>query len=82
MARVYVDQLERSESLSKSFAGSLTEQLDRTALLLEEGSLDTDLATRLESMAATLGEGDGDAITKRRRAGLVETLRGIAARLR
>ena len=82
VARVYVDQLERSEALSKSFAGSLTEQLDRTALLLEEGSLDTDLATRLESMAATLGEGDGDAITKRRRAGLVETLTGLAARLR
>ena len=81
VARAYIDQLERSEALSKSFVADLNKALDRSASQLEEGARDEDLAARLKSLAADLEQGSGDVVTKNRRAALAETFSGIAARL-
>jgi hypothetical protein len=45
-------------------------------------SRDRKLAKELKSLAADLEDDTGDAMTKKRRAALAETLNGIAARLR
>jgi uncharacterized protein (DUF305 family) len=82
VARVYLDQLQRSNALSESFVKDLTEALARTESQLQDGAPDKELAARLESLAADLGEDGEDAITKRRQAGLADTLGGIATRLR
>ena len=82
MARAYVDQLERGNALSESFVADLAEVLDRSTALLQDGKQDGDMAARLDSLAAALEEGDGNAITTKRRVKLAETLGGIADRLR
>ncbi len=82
VARAYLDQLERSDTLSTSFVADLAAVLDHSALRLEEGARDEDLAARLESLSVALEEGSGDAIAIKRRVALAETLSGIAARLR
>jgi len=82
VARAYIDQLERSDSLSASTLADLSAVLDHSASQLEDGARDDELATRLESLAADLHEESGDTITNKRRAALSETLGGIAARLR
>ncbi len=79
VARAYVDQLERSEAkLPADLAGAL----DRSQAALDGGASDADLAAELESLASAVQEGEGDAIAKKRRAALGETLTDIAARLR
>ena len=82
VARAYIDQLKRSDSLSASTVADLNAALDRSASQLEDGAHDDELATRLESLAADLDEESGDAITNKRQAALSETLGGIAGRLR
>ncbi len=82
VARAYLDQLERGDRLSTSFAADLAVALDRAASRLSDGTNDEDLATKIDSMAVTLEQVDGDAITKKRRSALVETLAGITASLR
>ena len=82
VARAYLDQLERREELSESLATRLAEALDRSAARLREGTQDEELAAKLESLAAALGENRGNVVTNKRRAALAETLSGIAARLR
>jgi uncharacterized protein (DUF305 family) len=82
VARAYIDQLERSDSLPASTVADLNAALDRSALQLQDGARDDELAASLESLAANLEEDDSDAITKNRRAALAETLGGIATRLR
>jgi len=82
VARAYLDQLKRGDKLSMSFAADLEVELDRAASRLSDGTHDVDLAKRLDSMAATLEQDDGDAVTKKRRTALAETLAGITARLR
>jgi len=82
VARAYLDQLERGEALSEPVVAELAAALERSASQLESGARDEDLAAGLESLAAVLAEGDGDAIAKKRQAALAETLGGIAARLR
>ena len=82
VARVYVDQLENGEVLSTSVIGDLNAALDRAASQLDNGASDEELATTLDSLAASMDADSGDAITRRRQAGLAETLGGIAARLR
>ncbi|MEE8262469.1 MAG: hypothetical protein V3R83_08405, partial [Gammaproteobacteria bacterium] len=81
-AQAYLDQLERGDALSTSFVADLAAALERSASRLEDGARDEDLAARLESLSVALEEGSGDAIAKKRRAALAETLSGIAARLR
>ena len=82
VARAYLDQLVRGEALSTAFVDDLTTALDRSASLLDDGKRDKRLAARLDSMAGSLEEDSGDAVTDKRRSGLAGTLNGIAARLR
>ncbi len=82
VARAYVDQLTRSHALSESMVTDLNAALDLAALRVSNGTKDWKLAAKLKSLAATLDKKSGDAITKRRRAGLAETLRGISTGLR
>ena len=82
IARAYIDQLERSEALSDAQVADFSAVLDRSASQLDARAPDEALAAELESLAAAVDDDSGDAITIRRRAGLAETLSGIAARLR
>jgi len=82
VARAYIDQLVRTDSLTASAVADLGAALDRSETQLGDGKKDRDLARRLESLAKDVGKGEGNAITAKRRAGLAETLDGIAARLR
>jgi uncharacterized protein (DUF305 family) len=82
VARAYIDQLQRDNALSESVVNDLAEALARSESQFQDGAPDKELAARLESLAAGIGEQSGDAITKRRQAGLADTLGGIAARLR
>ena len=81
VARAYMDQLKRSEALSKGLTDDLNKVLDSAASRLKEGGGDKGLASKLKSLAAKLKSAKGDATTKKRRAALGETLIGIAARL-
>ncbi len=56
--------------------------LDRSESRLEDGGRDANLAARLELLATDLSTDSGDGVTKKRIDALVETLGGIAARLR
>ena len=83
VARAYLDQLERGEALSDSLAADLTAALEHAEERLTAGTQDEDLAADLESLAASLpAEAQGDALARKRRAALGDTLAGIAARLR
>ena len=82
VARAYLDQLERSDELPQSLIADMNAALDRSATQLVDGASDEDLADKLDSLVATIKDEGGDAITKRRRAGLATTLSGISARLR
>ncbi len=66
-----------------SFATDVTTALDLAVAKLKNGTRDGGLAAKLDSLsAAALEEESGDAVTRKRWAALVETLSGIAARLR
>ncbi|HET6628457.1 MAG TPA: DUF305 domain-containing protein [Woeseiaceae bacterium] len=80
VARAYLDQLQRSDSLPASTVDALAAALDRAEARLGDGGQDTQLADSLESLAAKLGGGEG--LTARRLGGLAGTLTGIASRLR
>ncbi|MEE8544049.1 MAG: DUF305 domain-containing protein [Gammaproteobacteria bacterium] len=82
VARAYLDQLERGNELPPTLVADLSTALDRSATQLADGTRDKDLAKKLKSLAASLEDDSGDAITHRRRAGLAGTLNGISARLR
>ena len=82
VARAYLDQLQRGGVLSESAVAEVAAALDRSALQLEGGARDEDLAAELESLAAALEEGSGDVIAEKRQAALAGTLGGIAAGLR
>ena len=82
VARAYLDQLERSNSLPASTVTQLSGMLDRAAASLENGGRDAALAGRLESMVTGLDSGRGDVTADKRKDGLAGTLKGIAARLR
>ena len=82
VARAYLDQLRRSDSLSTSVIADVSGALDLAAARLARGADDARLAARLESLARSLERSSGDVVTLRRKAGLAETLNGMAARLR
>jgi uncharacterized protein (DUF305 family) len=77
VARAYLDQLERDEALPRPLFSDLIAALEQAALPRP----DSDLADRLESLAARLEDDSGDVLTKKRRTALSETLSGIAAGL-
>ena len=78
VARAYIDQLVRDDALSDSMAAELAAALGQA----ESGDRDKKLARELKSLAKALQEEGGDGVTAKRRAGLAETLSGIAAGLR
>jgi len=78
VARAYIDQLKRDDALSDSMAAELAAALGQA----ESGSRNKKLARELKSLAKTLQKAGGDGITAKRRAGLAETLSGMAAGLR
>jgi hypothetical protein len=82
IALAYIAQLQRGNTLSESLVADLNDALDHSASLLQNGGSDRKLAGQLKSLADAVAERDGDAITTRQRAGLVETLSGIADGLR
>ena len=82
VAGAYIDQLQRGNGLSQMMLADLNEALERSAEQLESGASDEGLAKNLEMLSMALNDSGGDAITNKRRAGLSETLNGIAARLR
>ena len=77
VAMAYVDQLERSESLSASDVADLTAALDSAASKIEEGGRDKKLASQLDSLASDVKDGN-----EAKRNALAETLGEIADRLR
>lgn len=82
VARAYVDQLQRSGTLSSSAVSELVAALDKAKTSVGAGTKDPTLASGLEALAGGLKPDDGDARTSRRVAALQETLKGIAASLR
>jgi hypothetical protein len=81
VARAYIDQLNRSSSLTDSQNEQLANALARAEGMIGSGNRNRDLADDLESLAASLGA-EGDAQTQKRKAALGDTLTGIAARVR
>jgi uncharacterized protein (DUF305 family) len=82
VARAYLDQLVRTGALDAGFVGELTKALHRAEQQLGDDARDLGLARDLEGFAETLGEGVAADVDAGRRAELVSTLGGIAARLR
>ncbi len=82
VARAYIDQLQRSNTLSPSSLADLNTALDNAASLLEGGGSDKDLAKRLKSLAGNLNSDSADAIARKQLTALGKTLNDIAARLR
>ena len=82
VARAYVDQLARDRALEPQSIVDLSQTLDRADERLGAGARDRGLAKALQRHAKRLVEDGGSDISVKRRAGLAETLEGIAARLR
>jgi hypothetical protein len=81
IARAYIDQLTRDNAISDSLVADLSTALDSSATRIQNGASDKALAAKLNSLAASLEDDGGDAITSKRRTALAETLSGIAVAL-
>ena len=84
VARAHMEQLARAGVLEDAAAAALDAELGRAESLMETGDTDTDLAVRLEDLAAELLDGAAAEVdvVARQRTGLGETLAGIAQKLR
>jgi hypothetical protein len=82
VARAYLDQLARDDALDIEFIDGLSQFLDQAGERLAAGKRDKELAGKLARLADRLGGKSGSAIIAKRRAGLAQTLGGIAERLR
>ena len=82
IARAYIDQLQRSQSLSPAKVTELAAALERASASLDKGRRDKATAKQLKKLAAKLPADSGDAKTRERLRALGETLDGIAKRLR
>ena len=82
VARAWLDQLARGDALDGAVRADFDAALGLAAAALEDGVSEAALATRLESLAASVLQGAGEGIAAMRRAGLAEAAKGIAARLR
>ena len=80
--KVDLDQLQGADALPASLAADIDGALERTADRLGADERDQRLAGTLDSLAAALKWEEGETVTQRRKAGLAETLVGLAARLR
>ncbi|MEE4300607.1 MAG: DUF305 domain-containing protein [Pseudomonadales bacterium] len=81
VGRAYVDQLVRAKALPADALAACGEALDDAERALDRGTRDRRLARRLEALADDVAERDV-AAAARSRAGLEETLRALASRLR
>ncbi len=81
VARAYLDQLRRGTAVPVSTLADITGVVDLAARRIETKTSDRTLAERLQSLARGLASVNGDAITRKRTAGLVATLNGLATRL-
>jgi uncharacterized protein (DUF305 family) len=82
VARVYLDQLEKSQALPAILVIDIINSLDEAGTRLDQDKRGRRLAGKLDSFAASLSSDEGDAITLRRKNSLAATLTGIAERLR
>jgi uncharacterized protein (DUF305 family) len=82
VARAYLDQLERSGAVSPEQFANLSAALTQAADRLARGESDENLATTLESSADRLQGGIDASEPSKSQAELVETLEGIAVKLR
>ncbi|MDX1404989.1 MAG: DUF305 domain-containing protein [Woeseiaceae bacterium] len=82
VARAYVDQLQRVDTLPSSLLTELHAAIDSAASSLRAGDRDRSTARTLDTLAARLVTYDGGSSESKRLAALGETLSGIAARLR
>jgi len=82
VAKAYVDQLSRSDSMPESRARELRAALDAADAALADGGRDRRLASRLRSLADGIEDSSASGITANRLEGLSSTLSGIASRLR
>jgi uncharacterized protein (DUF305 family) len=78
VALAYVEQLTRSGDLSDELTVRLAAAMDQAAV----GMGGRQLVGELKSLAAAVLDDSGDAITRKRRAALSQTLNGIAAGMR
>lgn len=82
VARAYIDQLQRSDSLLNSDVAELTSALERATLALENGDRDSSLAKQIGAIAAKLKQPKNNAASKKQHLALQKTLAGIAKKLR
>ena len=82
VALAYIDQLQRSRSLSRGAATGLTQALAQARTHFDARTADARLATRIERLATSLRITGTDAAAVRRAEALRSTLRGVAAGLR
>ena len=82
VARAYIDQLLRSESLSEATTIGINAALDEADTALANGSRNRRLANRLRSMAGELEDMRATGHEAKRLEGLSANLRDISARLR
>ena len=83
VARAYLDQLGRSDTLAAERRLSLSNLLDRLDRLASDGSrTDAALAAELDAAAAALERAGGDGPSRKRLRALAETLTDLAASLR
>ena len=82
IARAYVDQLRRSNTLTPALATELTQALTQAAGPIDANTKDAALAGRLQTLAGNLGNARIDAVASKRRTALQESLRAVAQRLR
>ncbi|MYE98882.1 MAG: DUF305 domain-containing protein [Gammaproteobacteria bacterium] len=81
VARAYLDQLARSESLSAAQRQDLSEALDEAQDALDSGADNNAAAGRLEDLAEEYESASASGVDASRLAALADTLTGIADRL-
>ncbi|MXY90347.1 MAG: DUF305 domain-containing protein [Gammaproteobacteria bacterium] len=81
VARAYLDQLARSESLSAAQRQDLSEALDEAQDALDSGADNNAVAGRLEDLAEEYESASASGVDASRLAALADTLTGIADRL-
>jgi hypothetical protein len=82
VARAYLGQLERGDGLAAATLAEVTDALAAAERALASGDADKGLARSMKKLAKSIGRDDGSDAAGRQRAGLAETLDGIAERVR
>src|SRR5690606_10922409 len=80
VARAYLDQLARADAMPAETRTRIAGVLDQAAISVDSGGKDAGVAGQLRALADAV-EVSGSGPAARSRAGLKETLAGIAARI-